>query len=101
TDNTHGMRLRSSSAAKIYNSLVAFYPRRGVRLNDQVETVDINGPTVLAYSYVFQVPSQTYRDDRSGGTNPFQGFYSDGLASNPYFNNILFSSSGSRSYEEI
>ncbi|TZF85575.1 hypothetical protein FW774_00400 (plasmid) [Pedobacter sp. BS3] len=100
-NNTSGMRLRAASAAKIYNAIVAFYPRRGVRLNDDVVITDLNGPTVFAYSYVFKVPKDPFRDDRTGGTNPFAGTYSGGVGSNPFFNNITFSSTGVRSYEEI
>ncbi|RZK39783.1 MAG: hypothetical protein EOO90_17570 [Pedobacter sp.] len=99
--NTHGIRLRATSAAKIYNSIVAFYPRRGVRLNENVVTSGLNGPTVFAHSYVFKVSSDPYRDDRSGATNPFQGSFSDGVASNPFSNNVIYSATGARSFDEI
>ncbi len=88
--NTHGVRLRASSSGKIFNSIVAEFPRRGVRLNDNVETTDINGPTVFAHSYVFNVPTDPFRDDRAvpNNTNPFRGSLVDGELVNPFFNNI-------------
>lgn len=87
-DNTHGVRLRTSSQGKIYNSLVAEFPRRGVRLNDDVNVTDLNGETIFAYSYVVNVPKDPFRDDTNNG-NPFQGYIdADDTFQNPFFNNI-------------
>lgn len=87
-DNTAGMRFRAASSAKVYNSIIAEFPRRGLRLNDNVEVTDLNGPTVFAYSFIFNVPTDPYRDD-SGNGNPFQGIMDNGDLVNPFFNNIL------------
>ncbi|MBX2946724.1 MAG: hypothetical protein KF725_12895 [Cyclobacteriaceae bacterium] len=86
--NVHGIRFRSTSQGKVYNSIVTAYPRRGVRLNENVVTTDINGPTVFAHSYSFDVATEPYRDDRAGGTNPFRGSIVDDVFVNPYFNNV-------------
>lgn len=86
--NVHGVRFRATSQGKMYNAIVAGYPRRGVRLNENVVTDDINGPTVFAYSYVFDVTTDSYRDDRAGGTNPFRGSIVNDEFVNPYFNNV-------------
>lgn len=86
--NTHGMRIRSNSSPKVYNTVVADFRRRGVRLNDNVVVTDLNGPTVFAYSYVFNVRTDPYRDDTSNG-NPFRGAVdSDGNFQNPFHNNV-------------
>lgn len=87
-ENTHGVRLRASSQGKIYNAIVASFPRRGVRLNDDVQVTDLDGETVFAYSYVFDVDRDPFRDDTDLG-NPFQGYTDeDGNYQNPFFNNI-------------
>ncbi len=86
--NTHGMRIRASSSAKIYNTVVADFRRRGVRLNDQVVVTDLTGPTVFAYSYVFNVRTDPFRDDTNNG-NPFRGYLDDdGSLQNPFHNNV-------------
>lgn len=86
--NTHGIRLRAASAAKIYNAVVAEFPRRGLRLNDDIVITDLNGPTVFAYSYIFNVPTDPYRDDTDHG-NPFRGSLdANGDLQNPFFNNV-------------
>jgi hypothetical protein len=88
TENTHGIRLRSASAAKVYNAVVAQFPRRGLRMNDEIVVTDLDGPTVFAYSYIFDVPTDPYRDDTENG-NPFQGFIDpDNGFQNPFFNNV-------------
>lgn len=87
-ENTAGIRMRGNSSGKIYNSIVASYPRRGVRLNDDITVTDLEGPTVFAYSYVFDVRRDPYRDDTDHG-NPFMGFVDDnGSFQNPFFNNV-------------
>lgn len=92
-NNTHGVRLRASSAGKIYNAIVTQFPRRGVRLNDQVVTSDLTGPTVFAYSFVFNVPTDPFREDRTSpnNTNPFPGSFdatTGARLTNPFFNNV-------------
>ncbi len=87
-DDTHGLRMRANSAGKIYNSIVADFPRRGLRLNDEVKVTDLQGATVFAYSYIFNVPRDPYRDDTSNG-NPFRGSLGAGnVLQNPFFNNV-------------
>lgn len=87
-DDTHGMRLRANSSAKVYNTIIADFPRRGLRLNDEVTVTDLEGPTVFAYSYIFKVPRDPYRDDTDNG-NPFQGYIdAGGVFHNPFFNNV-------------
>lgn len=92
-NNTHGVRLRSSSSGKIYNAVVAEFPRRGVRLNDNVQVTDLTGPTVFAHSFVFNVPVDPFREDRASpnNTNPFPGTF-DGTTgerlTNPFVNNV-------------
>lgn len=88
TVNVHGIRFRATSQGKVYNTIVAEYPRRGVRLNENVVTTDLSGPTVFAHSFSFNVTSEPYRDDRTGGTNPFRGSIVNDAFVNPYFNNV-------------
>lgn len=87
--NTSGIRLRAVSRGKVYNSIVASFQRRGVRLNENVNVTDLTGETVFAHSFVFDVPNEPFRDDRTGGTNPFRGFVdAEGAFQNPFFNNV-------------
>ncbi|WP_304518259.1 hypothetical protein [Cecembia rubra] len=87
--NTSAIRFRSVSRGKMYNTIVASFPRRGVRLNENVNVSDLEGETVFAHSFVFEVPNEPFRDDRSGGTNPFIGFVdAEGVFQNPFFNNV-------------
>lgn len=86
--NTHGLRMRAASSGKVYNAIIAEFPRRGIRLNDEVVVTDLEGPTVFAYSYIFNVPTDPYRDDTDNG-NPFQGYMDGETLVNPFFNNIL------------
>lgn len=65
--NTHGIRIRGTAEPKMYNTIVAQYPRRGVRVNEDdvdnnVPVTDLNGPTVFAYSHVFDLNSQLFRE---------------------------------------
>lgn len=88
-EDTHGARLRASSQGKVYNSVVTAFPRRGIRLNDDVIVTDLNGETVFAYSFVFDVPKDPYRDDTDNG-NPFKGTVEvDDSITNPFFNNLI------------
>ena len=87
-ENTSGIRMRAASSGKIYNTIIADFPRRGLRLNDNVNISDLNGETIFAYSFIFNVDSDPYRDDTSNG-NPFRGFIDDqGVFQNPFFNNV-------------
>lgn len=89
TENTHGMRLRAASSAKVYNTIIAEFPRRGLRLNDDIQVTDMDGPTVFAHSYIFNVPRDPFRDDTDHG-NPFQGYLDgDGSLQNPFSNNVI------------
>lgn len=93
-DNTIGMRLRSASSGKIYNTIIASFPRRGLRLNDDIVITDLDGPTVFAYSYIFDVPKDPYRDD-TNYDNPFQGYLDEeDNFHNPFFNNVTGIESG-------
>lgn len=88
SDNTTGIRMRTSSSGKIYNTIIAEFPRRGLRLNDAVIVTDLDGPTVFAYSYIFHVGKDPYRDDTENG-NLFQGYIDDdGVFQNPFYNNV-------------
>lgn len=87
-ENTHGVRLRANSKGKVYSTLVTEFPRRGVRLNDDVVVTDLQGETIFAYGYVVNVPRDPFRDDTDNG-NPFQGYIDDdGNFQNPFFNNV-------------
>lgn len=100
--NTSGLRLRAASEGKVYNTIIAAFPRRGLRLNDEVQVTDLNGPTVFAHSFIFDVPTDPYRDDTDNG-NPFMGFVDeDGEFQNPFFNNVEgFDESGNPVLTEI
>lgn len=85
-EEMYGFRLRAASDARIYNSIVSSFTRRGVRVDE--ETIiggDLNGPTVFAYSYVFDISSQHYRDAPFGGSRNSE----DGSVLNPFFNNVV------------
>lgn len=101
-ENTHGARLRSSSQSKVYNSLITEFPRRGIRLNDDVSITDLNGETVFAYSYIVNVPRDPFRDDTDNG-NPFQGYVDgDDNFQNPFFNNVTgFDEDGDPILEDV
>ena len=61
-DNTHGMRMRANAAPKVYNTIIAEFPRRGLRAGDNVKITDMNGSAVFAHSAIFKVPRDPYRD---------------------------------------
>lgn len=83
--NTHGMRMRGSSTPKVYNSIIAEFPRRGIRVAEEVKITDLNGSAVFAYSYVFNVPKDPFRDLAKAFAGTFNA---DGtIASNPFHNN--------------
>ncbi len=101
-DDIYGMRFQTGSGTgadgRVYNTIIANFPKRGVRVANRYpvgETLD--GPGVFAYGYVFDIGSQTFRDDRKIDAenvptpeiiNVFQG-YIDGsdVFQNPFFNN--------------
>jgi hypothetical protein len=86
--NTSGLRMRANSSGKVYNTVIASFSRRGIRLNDNVVVTDLNGPTVFAHSFIVDVPTDPFRDDTSNG-NRFRGFIdSNGVFQNPFFNNV-------------
>lgn len=85
-DNTHGMRMRANAAPQVYNTVIAEFPRRGLRVVDNVEITDLNGPAVFAYSYIFNVPRDPYRDMAQAFAGTFN---EDGtIATNPFHNNV-------------
>lgn len=61
-NNTHGMRMRANAAPKVYNTIIAEFPRRGLRAGDNVTITDMNGAAIFAYSHIFKVPRDPYRD---------------------------------------
>lgn len=87
-EKTHGMRMRANSAPKVYNTIIANFPRRGVRATDSVSITDLTGATVFAYSYVFNVKTDAFRDLAKA----FAGTFStaDGsITANPFHNNAV------------
>ncbi len=86
--NTHGMRMRANAAPKVYNSIIAQFPRRGLRADDNVAITDLTGSAVFAYSYVFNVKTDPYR----GLATAFAGTFNatDGtIQTNPFYNNVI------------
>lgn len=83
--NTHGMRMRANAAPKVYNAVIAGFPRRGLRAQDNVTITDLSGTAVFAYSYIFNVKTDPYRDLASA----FAGTFDAGgnRTANPFFNN--------------
>lgn len=80
-DDTQGMRFRANAAPKVYNTIVAQFPRRGVRADDNVTITDLNGSAVFAYSHVFDVADDPFRglgeafeeDVFQNSENPIEG----------------------------
>lgn len=85
-DDTHGIRIRANAAPKIYNAIVAQFPRRGIRVVDNVKITDMNGAAVFAHSYVFDVPRDPYRDLATAFAGTFDA--SGAIATNPFNNNV-------------
>ena len=86
-DDTHGMRMRANAKPKVYNTIVAEFPRRGLRGNDNLTVTDMNGTAVFAYSFVFDVPKHPYRELAV----PFAGTFdavTGARLTNPFFNNV-------------
>ncbi|HHU26399.1 MAG TPA: hypothetical protein GXZ56_07255 [Bacteroidales bacterium] len=71
TSNTHGMRFRANAAPKVYNTIIAGFPRRGLRAGDNVTITDMNGAAVFAYSHVFNVPRDPYREKATAFASGF------------------------------
>jgi hypothetical protein len=91
TPNTHGIRYRTVSTGKIYNTVVTEYPRRGVRAvnngtSELISVTDLTGPSVLAYSYVFNVTTDPYRELAVNFSGTFNATTGASLT-NPFFNN--------------
>lgn len=91
-DNTHGMRFRANAAPKVYNTILAEFPRRALRAGDNVEITDLNGSAVFAYSYIFSVPRDPFRDLATAFAGTFD---EEGLIENNVFHNNVVSISGS------
>lgn len=86
SDNTHGMRMRANAAPKVYNTVIAEFPRRALRAADNVTITGIDGSAVFAYSYIFNVPRDPYRDLATAFAGTFNA---DGtIAANPFHNNV-------------
>lgn len=84
--NTHGMRMRANAAPKVYNTVIAHFPRRGLRADDNVTITDLTGTAVFAYSYIFNVKTDPFR----GLATKFAGTFNatDGaIETNPFYNN--------------
>lgn len=60
--NTHGMRMRANAKPKVYNAVIAEFPRRGLRGGDNVTITNMAGTAVFAHSFIFNVKSDPYRD---------------------------------------
>lgn len=85
-DNTHGLRMRADAKPKVYNAVIAEFPRRGVRAQDNVAVTDLGGTAVLAYSYVFDVDHDAFKDNAAGFAGTFDPVTGE-RATNPFFNN--------------
>ena len=85
--NTHGMRIRATAAPKIYNAIIAEFPRRGVRGTDDISITDMSGAAVFAHSYVFAVNTDPYRDLAVAFAGTFDAVTGERLT-NPFNNNV-------------
>lgn len=72
-----GIRMRGElvSEPRVYNTIVAEFPRRGVRVTDLVVVTDLNGNGVFAHSHVFGIGTQPFHAGATAfadtGSNPF------------------------------
>ncbi|RNC63688.1 hypothetical protein D7D25_15210 [Proteiniphilum sp. X52] len=97
--NTHGMRMRANAAPKVYNAVIAEFPRRGLRAADNVEITDLDGRAVFAYSYIFNVPRDPFRDLAKAFAGTFNA---DGtIATNPFHNNVTNLTGGNYTLKSI
>ncbi len=98
-DNTHGMRFRADAAPKVYNTILAEFPRRALRAGDNVEITDMNGSAVFAHSFIFNVPRDPFRDLATDFAGTFN---EDGtIATNPFHNNVISLSGSTYELEGI
>lgn len=100
SDNTHGMRMRANAKPRVYNTVIAEFPRRGLRGNDNLTVTDPDGDAVFAYSYIFKVPKDPYRDLAV----PFAGTFDPATGerlTNPFHNNVTKLLEGDFEVEEI
>lgn len=98
-DNTHGMRFRANSSPKVYNTIIAEFPRRGLRAADEVKITDMNGSTVFAHSFIFSVPRDPFRELATAFAGTFN---EDGsIATNPFSNNATNLSGSTYTLTEI
>lgn len=86
-NNTHGLRMRADAKPKVHHSVVAEFPRRGVRSQDNVTITDLQGTAVFAYSYVFNVDHDPFKDDAVDFSGTFDPTTGERLT-NPFFNNV-------------
>ncbi|MBP2833677.1 hypothetical protein J8281_15885 [Aquimarina sp. U1-2] len=91
--DSYGFRFRGGSNGKVYNSIASNFNRRSVRIDKETFASEtLEGPTVLAYSYVINT-GQAFRDDRSStditNLNFFHGFLnSEDMFINNFNNNV-------------
>ncbi len=98
-DDTHGMRMRANAAPKVYNTILAEFPRRALRAGDNVEITDMNGSAVFAHSYIFSVPRDPFRELATAFAGTFN---EDGsIATNPFHNNVISLSGSTYELETI
>lgn len=100
TENTHGMRMRASSKPKVYNAIIAEFPRRGLRGNDNLTVSDLSGQAVFAYSFVFKVDDDPYRDLAVPFAGTFNATTGERLT-NPFHNNVTKLLNGDFEVDEI
>lgn len=98
-DDTQGMRFRANAAPKVYNTIVAGFPRRGLRAGDNVTITDMNGAAVFAHSYVFDVPKDPYRDLAVAFAGTFDA--EGNRTANPFNNNVTHKLSSDFTLETI
>jgi hypothetical protein len=85
--NTHGIRLRGSSQGKVYNTIVAAYPRRAVRAVESVQVTGLTGQTVFAHSFVFNIARNDFADFATAFAGTFDATSGQRLT-NPFSNNV-------------
>lgn len=88
TDKTNGMRMRAKAAPKVYNSVIANFPRRGLRAGDDVNITDLKGSAVFAYSYIFDVETDAFRGDAQKFAGTFN-IENGNIETNPFYNNAV------------
>lgn len=87
-EKTHGMRIRANAAPKIYNTIIAHYPRRGIRASDNVNITDLAGNAIFAYSFVFNVKTDAFRDLAQSFAGTFNADNGN-IETNPFHNNVI------------